>query len=98
MSPTIRIDNEVLDKLKEHAEPFVDTPNSVLRRILELRAAALKTTEVDDGAAASAGAAAAQDNGSLHARARRRPGGGGAASLAQEREQLCRTASTRPRS
>ena len=33
---TIRIDNEVLDKLKEHAEPFVDTPNSVLRRLLGL--------------------------------------------------------------
>jgi Mrr N-terminal domain len=36
VSPTIRIDREVLDKLKEHAEPFVDTPNSVLRRILGL--------------------------------------------------------------
>jgi hypothetical protein len=36
MSPTIRIDNEVLDTLKEHAEPFVDTPNSVLRRVLGL--------------------------------------------------------------
>jgi Mrr N-terminal domain len=36
MSPTIRIDAEVLDKLKEHAEPFVDTPNSVLRRVLGL--------------------------------------------------------------
>jgi hypothetical protein len=38
MSPTIRIDNEVFDKLKESAEPFVDTPNTVLRRILGLAA------------------------------------------------------------
>lgn len=36
MSPTIRIDDEVYESLKRHAEPFVDTPNSVLRRILGL--------------------------------------------------------------
>ncbi len=36
MPPTIRIDDEVFDALKKHAEPFVDTPNSVLRRLLEL--------------------------------------------------------------
>jgi Mrr N-terminal domain len=36
MSPTIRIDDEVFDALKKHAEPFVDTPNSVLRRLLGL--------------------------------------------------------------
>lgn len=36
MSPTIRIDEDVLDELKNHAEPFVDTPNSVLRRLLNL--------------------------------------------------------------
>src|SRR4051812_7773980 len=40
MTSTIRIDNEVLEKLKEHAEPFVDTPNSVLRRLLGLAARA----------------------------------------------------------
>lgn len=34
MAPTIRIDDEVFDKLKEQAEPFVDSPNDVLRRIL----------------------------------------------------------------
>jgi hypothetical protein len=33
---TIEIDREVLDRLKEQAEPFVDTPNSVLRRLLDL--------------------------------------------------------------
>lgn len=36
MSPTIRIDQEVFDELKKHAEPFIDTPNSVLRRVLGL--------------------------------------------------------------
>jgi hypothetical protein len=52
MSPTIRIDNEVLDKLKEHAEPFVDTPNSVLRRILGLSPGA-ESGEIEDGAPAA---------------------------------------------
>lgn len=36
VSPTIRIDDDVFDELKKHAEPFVDTPNTVLRRILGL--------------------------------------------------------------
>jgi hypothetical protein len=48
MSPTIRIDIEVLDKLKEQAEPFVDTPNTVLRRILGLEARAESTEVYDD--------------------------------------------------
>jgi hypothetical protein len=36
MSPTIRIDDDVFEELKKHAEPFVDTPNTVLRRLLKL--------------------------------------------------------------
>jgi hypothetical protein len=32
--PTIRIDDEVFGKLQSMAEPFVDTPNTVLRRLL----------------------------------------------------------------
>ena len=36
VSPTIRIDDDVFDELKKHAEPFVDTPNTVLRRMLGL--------------------------------------------------------------
>jgi hypothetical protein len=36
MSPTIRIDDDVFAELKKHAEPFVDTPNTVLRRLLKL--------------------------------------------------------------
>jgi Mrr N-terminal domain len=53
MSHTIRIDSEVLDKLKEQAEPFVDTPNSVLRRILGL-APAVENGDIDDGATTGA--------------------------------------------
>jgi 5-methylcytosine-specific restriction protein A len=34
--PTIRIDDEVLDWLRENARPFTDTPNSVLRRMAGL--------------------------------------------------------------
>ncbi|MBE9501372.1 MAG: hypothetical protein KAX23_04210 [Dehalococcoidia bacterium] len=34
--PVIRIDDEVWGRLQEAAEPLVDTPNSVLRRLLEL--------------------------------------------------------------
>jgi len=36
MSPTIRIDDEVFETLKGRGEAFVDTPNSVLRRVLKL--------------------------------------------------------------
>ncbi|MGA2806127.1 MAG: winged helix-turn-helix domain-containing protein [Acidimicrobiales bacterium] len=36
MSPTIRVDDEVYEELKANAEPFVDTPNTVLRRLLSL--------------------------------------------------------------
>ena len=36
--PTIRIDAEVFDALKKLAEPLVDTPNSVIRRLLEEKA------------------------------------------------------------
>jgi hypothetical protein len=36
VSPSIEIDEEVLALLKENAEPFIDTPNSVLRQLLGL--------------------------------------------------------------
>ncbi len=32
--PTIRVDNEVFEGLKKLAEPFVDSPNAVIRRLL----------------------------------------------------------------
>lgn len=37
MSPSIEIDDTVWDLLKQEAEPLVDTPNTVLRRLLGLR-------------------------------------------------------------
>ncbi len=37
MMPTIRIDDDVFQGLKLIAEPFTDTPNSVIRRLLEDR-------------------------------------------------------------
>lgn len=39
MSPNIRIDRDVYNFLKKHAEAFVDTPNSVLRRLLGIEVA-----------------------------------------------------------
>lgn len=36
MAQAIEIDDEVFERLKDEAEPFVDTPNSVLRRLLGL--------------------------------------------------------------
>lgn len=61
MSPTIRIDDEVFDELKSHAEPFVDTPNSVLRRILGLsEAAAVLAGETEVGEEPTPGRAEAK--------------------------------------
>ncbi len=34
--PAIYIDHEVFAKLQEHARPFVDNPNGVLRRLLHI--------------------------------------------------------------
>lgn len=36
MYTTIEVDEQVYSRLRDHAEPFTDTPNSVLRRILGL--------------------------------------------------------------
>ena len=36
MVPTIRVDDEVYERLQKAAKPFVDTPNSALRRLLGL--------------------------------------------------------------
>jgi predicted CopG family antitoxin len=46
--PTIRIDDEVYERLKAGAEPFVDTPNSVLRRMLELDAPRERDSETEE--------------------------------------------------
>lgn len=39
MCPTIDIDDDVFNLLRDNAEPFVDTPNMVARRLLGLEAA-----------------------------------------------------------
>lgn len=49
MSPTIRVDEDVYSALQADAVPFVDTPNSVLRRLLSL--AVLAGEEHSDEAA-----------------------------------------------
>lgn len=48
MAPTIRVDDDVYARLKAEAEPFVDTPNSVLRRLLELDDASEPVAAEDD--------------------------------------------------
>lgn len=40
--PTVRIDDEVFEALKRLAEPLVDTPNAVIRRLLEAQRALKK--------------------------------------------------------
>lgn len=47
MTQMIEIDDEVLEYLKEEAEPFVDTPNSVLRRLLALDGAQTARTPTE---------------------------------------------------
>jgi len=56
--PTIRIEDDVFEGLKELAEPFVDTPSSVVRRLLEEKGILKK-------AAAAARAASARASASL---------------------------------
>ena len=43
--PTIRIEEDVLEGLKKLAEPFVDTPSSVIRRLLEEKGLVRKEPE-----------------------------------------------------
>jgi Mrr N-terminal domain len=45
--PTIRVDDEVYERLKTDDGPVVDTPNSVLRRVLGLDAAGSVQSEGD---------------------------------------------------
>jgi hypothetical protein len=47
--PTIRLDDDVFNGLKSLAEPFTDTPNSVIRRLLEDRGALAKRQLPDVG-------------------------------------------------
>lgn len=61
MTPTIRIDDEIYELLKAAAEPFVDTPSSVLRRLLGLPSRnGSGATEARDSAEAGSDGTAAQ--------------------------------------
>jgi Restriction Enzyme Adenine Methylase Associated len=35
MMPTIEVDNEVFGKLQDRARPFIDTPNDIIKRLLD---------------------------------------------------------------
>ncbi len=49
MMPTIRVEDEVFQGLKKIAEPFTDTPNTVIRRLLEEKGVLSKSkSSVDD--------------------------------------------------
>jgi hypothetical protein len=77
MSPTIRIDDDVYEMLKRKAEPFVDTPNSVLRRWLGLEEGSPTEDQALGGGAAGSvdeGPGPSQQPRSANARTRNRSG------------------------
>jgi len=47
--PTIRLDQDVFEGLQKLAQPFVDSPSRVIRRLLEERGVLLPKTEVGKG-------------------------------------------------
>lgn len=49
MMPTIRIEDDVMQGLKSLAEPFTDTPSSVIRRLLEEKGVLGKRKAPGDG-------------------------------------------------
>lgn len=51
MAPTIRIDDEVFEALQKQAEPLVDSPNDVLRRVFGLHKARRDTATDHEEAA-----------------------------------------------
>lgn len=74
MSPSIDVDDEVFDLLKSKAEPFVDTPNTVLRRLLGVDAGGAAGHAGDDTLTAvprKAGAATSSVNMKAARRVRR---------------------------
>ena len=50
MSPQIDLDDDIFEHLKSRAEPFVDTPNTVLRRLLGLAEATPRSQAAVPGA------------------------------------------------
>lgn len=58
MCPSIDIDDEVWEVIKRHAEPFVDTPNSVVRRLVGIDHATSRRAPTTSKADSQAGRAA----------------------------------------
>lgn len=83
----IEVDNEVFEKLQSLAEPFVDDPNSVLRRVLDISGNAPSAT-VTSGPPASPSSGAAESVG-LESRPRARHDRG---SLSRREARLKETA------
>lgn len=73
MPPSIDIDDETFDFLKKHAEPFVDTPGSVLRRLLGLARPDQSPGAPDSGPQGSSRASSG-DRGSAVSKSRGRRG------------------------
>ena len=71
MPQSIEIDDDVFEYLKQEAEPFVDTPNSVLRRLLDLESAASSAS-----VAATDAAAGSSTKGSSRRTKKKSSGGG----------------------
>jgi hypothetical protein len=55
MGQSIEIDSEIWSLLKREAEPFVDTPNTVLRRLLQLSPYESEATDAELGPVADLG-------------------------------------------
>jgi hypothetical protein len=53
MSPSIELDEDIWEYLKAQAEPFADTPNTVLRRLLQLDDASKAETQTASNGAPS---------------------------------------------
>jgi hypothetical protein len=58
MCPSIDADDEVFEVIKRHAEPFVDTPNTVLRRLLGIDRAGSRPVPTPEKASKESGRAA----------------------------------------
>jgi hypothetical protein len=69
--PSIDVDNEVYKELQVQAEPFVDTPNTVLRRLLDLDV--IEASALDEGGGAGAKAPSPADVAARRASASRAP-------------------------
>ena len=67
--PTIRLDEDVFNGLKSLAEPFTDTPNTVIRRLLEERGAIHVDKAASESSATSPSRPKVEERTPTHARA-----------------------------